>query len=784
MDINIDNYYRDVTENGMKTFLSNGKIGIQNIGNGKKTIPSFDRVIISNRYIFVEVNGRWGILGLDLNLITPSVYEEIYPVNLIDRDSFISICLSNQAAVSVSLSSNNNRPTHIAIQKRSIDTPEGLRLSSYEEYDETEKADIYEIAEKLESAFTDLFVTISDKEIQLINIEEIDIKHDTEFNDYEFFPLWHYKDNMFIVQNKNGSYVTSIYKNGRFTKKSLWGDYNDSFEEYGSPKVVLHRGEFVSVCYPEKYCFIGSPFANKEKVKEFEEKKGKWALFKYHHTRKGKDDKRWHKHLSNETTCFEQISSFVYEEYATQLENSNEFICHGEGKDFMMRYERNGQEICESQKVEDKYQTRHSAHGQLNIIACYDTIEQREDGCFDISTADGYGLCDTNMQIIVPANYDYPIEWGNQLVIVSKNGKYGVINQKAEEVVPCCYAYIKIGKGEIPIWERESEWNDQLNQSESKSFISTRNGISSSNVDLMKEGYYIVGVIRNLPEAEKSFKSSLFDKLRGLAAKTNSNVISTTPCDIYLPNGDFVANCSVSAKGGFEFEKETGTLMVFDAFSSNNLKRYGIYVETSSCPVCISNEQSGDMYSLDGNLYEGYYNLEKLLITKYVCEVKWNGLGRCKFKAFEVSQDNKVFQAIDGVLYTKKGFDRSGKTDKKHMIELVACPTNIKTHNVMIGTIRIANCAFKGSLIETLNLPDTLEEIGVNAFYMTPNLKHLKLPLSICKIESQDVGKSGDVSPSIEYDGQIFANWEALYEYMLQNGFEKNSGNIIKKKRV
>ena len=272
MDINIDNYYRDVTENGMKTFLSNGKIGIQNIGNGKKTIPSFDRVIISNRYIFVEVNGRWGILGLDLNLITPSVYEEIYPVNLIDRDSFISICLSNQAAVSVSLSSNNNRPTHIAIQKRSIDTPEGLRLSSYEEYDETEKADIYEIAEKLESAFTDLFVTISDKEIQLINIEEIDIKHDTEFNDYEFFPLWHYKDNMFIVQNKNGSYVTSIYKNGRFTKKSLWGDYNDSFEEYGSPKVVLHRGEFVSVCYPEKYCFIGSPFANKEKVKEFEEK--------------------------------------------------------------------------------------------------------------------------------------------------------------------------------------------------------------------------------------------------------------------------------------------------------------------------------------------------------------------------------------------------------------------------------------------------------------------------------------------------------------------------------
>jgi hypothetical protein len=134
------------------------------------------------------------------------------------------------------------------------------------------------------------------------------------------------------------------------------------------------------------------------------------------------------------------------------------------------------------------------------------------------------------------------------------------------------------------------------------------------------------------------------------------------------------------------------------------------------------------------------------------------------------------------VLYTKKGYDRSGKTEKKHMIELVACPTNVETHNVISDTVRIANCAFKGSLIETLNLPDTLEEIGVNAFYMTPNLKHLKLPLSIRKIESQDVGMSGDASPSIEYNGQNFTNWEALYEYMLRNGFEKKNGNIVKRR--
>ena len=139
---------------------------------------------------------------------------------------------------------------------------------------------------------------------------------------------------------------------------------------------------------------------------------------------------------------------------------------------------------------------------------------------------------------------------------------------------------------------------------------------------------------------------------------------------------------------------------------------------------------------------------------------------------------------MDGVLYTQKGFNRNGETYRKHMIELVACPTNVSAHNVMIGTIRIANCAFKGSMIEKLQLPDTLEEIGVNAFYLTPNLKYLKLPMSIRKIEAQDVGISGNVSPQIEYDAHSFSNWDSLYEYMLRNGFDKKNGNIVRRELI
>ena len=52
------------------------------------------------------------------------------------------------------------------------------------------------------------------------------------------------------------------------------------------------------------------------------------------------------------------------------------------------------------------------------------------------------------------------------------------------------------------------------------------------------------------------------------------------------------------------------------------------------------------------------------------------------------------------------------------MIELVACSTNVINHNVQLRTIRIANCAFKGTRITNQNLPSSLEEIGTNVFIM------------------------------------------------------------------
>ena len=780
MIISVDNYHEDITYKGIKTYLSYGRIGLRHLESGKKTLPSFHRVIITDKCVFVEVDGSMGILDLDLCLIVPPAYKDIFSVNKIDRDSYITSCRSNQSAVSVTLDSNSSTPTHIAIQTNTIDANnkiEGLRITPYIEYEEEDKACIYEVTNSLENAKTSLFVAITDEEFKLIDIEEIEIKHNSiGIWNYEFFPLWHYKDNMFIIRNNNGTYVTSTYKDGRFTKKSLWGVYDDSFEEYGSPKVVVHRGEFVSVCYPEEYRFIGSPLANQEKEEVFAENRRKWALFKYHHTKIEKDDKRWHKFFSNEKTCFEQLTSFVFVDPMTQLQDNNEFICHGDGMDLLMRFEQKIDEIDEILMFDERYKTRACSEGQLNLIACYDTIELREDGLFNVTTKDGYGLCDKDMQVIVPAKYDYPLEeWCYQIMIVSKNGKYGVINQKAEEIVPCKYDYIQIGKDDFHIWDKELEWDDLLNQSVSNYSIRSKIEISKSNGNLVEEGYLIIGITNGVPNAAAMTPEpkTLFEKLARIAAKTPTSEMPMTHCDVYSPSGQLISKCEVSKSGVIEFDKDLGILVIFDY-----LKRYGIYIQKSSRQTLTSDDFSDDNHSLSGNSSDGYSDLEEIIITKDINKVEWNGLGRCRFRKFNVAPENKVFCEVDGLLYTQKGYNRKGDAYRKHMIELVACPTNVSIHNVMPGTIRIANCAFKGSMIETLCLPDTLEEIGVNAFYLTPKLKYLKLPMSIRKIEAQDVGKSGDVSPQIEYDTHSFNNWEELYEYMLINGFEKKNGNI------
>lgn len=205
-------------------------------------------------------------------------------------------------------------------------------------------------------------------------------------------------------------------------------------------------------------------------------------------------------------------------------------------------------------------------------------------------------------------------------------------------------------------------------------------------------------------------------------------------------------------------------------------QKYGLIFYKTSNHKLTSDYFSSDPTKFNGFDTEGYYQLQTIFFSKDIREVEWNGLGRYNFNSFEVDSENPIFQQFDGILYTKKGYDRHGNINRKRMIELVACPTNIISHNVILGTIRIANCAFKGTHISKLTFPNTLEEIGVNAFYFTDRLKSIAIPDSIRKIEQQ---KESSID-TIIYDYHIFHNWNDLFDYMIGHGFKKENGNIVR----
>ena len=177
-----------------------------------------------------------------------------------------------------------------------------------------------------------------------------------------------------------------------------------------------------------------------------------------------------------------------------------------------------------------------------------------------------------------------------------------------------------------------------------------------------------------------------------------------------------------------------------------------------------------------GDETEGFVDMKTLYVPNCITSIRWNGLERYSFASFVVSENNSVFQTKEGILYTQIGYDREGNTRRKHLIELVACPTLVEHHIVMSGTKRIANCAFKGCNISSLILPDKLEEIGTNAFYMAQNLKRIVIPKSIKLIEPQ----SRNSLTEIKYGDQTFSSWNSFLEFLLTNGYTKKGGIIIK----
>lgn len=116
-------------------------------------------------------------------------------------------------------------------------------------------------------------------------------------------------------------------------------------------------------------------------------------------------------------------------------------------------------------------------------------------------------------------------------------------------------------------------------------------------------------------------------------------------------------------------------------------------------------------------------DVECIIIGACVERIDWNMYKCSKLQSIIVKDENKVYHDIDGVLF--KGN------------ELIAFPQGrIGSYIVPYGTKSIGNHAFKSAKIEHIVLPNTLEEIGDNAFYECHNLKEIVLPQSIKRVKA------------------------------------------------
>lgn len=128
--------------------------------------------------------------------------------------------------------------------------------------------------------------------------------------------------------------------------------------------------------------------------------------------------------------------------------------------------------------------------------------------------------------------------------------------------------------------------------------------------------------------------------------------------------------------------------------------------------------------SIKNEAFSNDSSLESINIPPYVRYISENNFSNCyHLKDIKVSNQNKKYKSVNGVLFTK-----SGRT-------LVRCPKGIRyNYTVPEGTDTIGEHAFDSSFIHVIKLPQGLKVIGNSAFYGMKYLRKINIPSSVTNI--------------------------------------------------
>lgn len=139
----------------------------------------------------------------------------------------------------------------------------------------------------------------------------------------------------------------------------------------------------------------------------------------------------------------------------------------------------------------------------------------------------------------------------------------------------------------------------------------------------------------------------------------------------------------------------------------------------------ILNGQKYDIVKMKAASFSHCNRLRTIVISSKVKDINWNMYRCSSLQNIFVEKDNSTYYDIDGVLFHKE--------------ELVGFPQGrTGVYRVPNGIRKIGNCAFKSSYISQVIFPNSLQEIGHNAFYECKNIKEFILPPSIRIVHRND----------------------------------------------